>query len=49
MITHDFDMLPTYADNVVLIDHTIVKMGTPAEVLDSEEFRSVFHRRGGAL
>ena len=49
MITHDFGMLPTYADNVVLIDHAIVKMGTPDEVLDSEEFCSVFHRRGGAL
>ena len=49
MITHDFGMLPTYADNVVLIDHAIVKMGTPDEVLDSEEFRRVFHRRGGAL
>ena len=49
MITHDFGMLPTYADKVVLIDHAIVKKGTPAEVLDSDEFRSVFHRRGGAL
>ena len=49
MITHDFGMLPTYADNVVLIDHAIVKMGTPDEVLDSEEFRRVFHRRGGVL
>lgn len=49
MITHDFDMLPTYADQVVLIDHAIVKKGTPAEVLESEEFRNVFHRRGGTL
>ena len=47
MITHDFGMLPTYADNVVLVDRTIVKKGTPAEVLDSDEFRNVFHRRGG--
>ena len=49
MITHDFGMLPTYADNVVLVDRTIVKKGTPAEVLDSDEFRNVFHRRGGTL
>ena len=49
MITHDFGMLPTYADQVVLIDHAIVKKGTPAEVLESDEFRSVFHRRGGVL
>ena len=49
MITHDFDMLPTYADKVVLIDHTIAKKGTPVEVLESDEFRHVFHRKGGAV
>ena len=37
------------ADKVVLIDRTIVKKGTPAEVLESEEFRHVFHRKGGAV
>ena len=47
MTTHDFAMLPTYADKVVLIDRTIVKKGTPTEVLESEEFRTIFHRRGG--
>ena len=49
MTTHDFGMLSTYADNVVLIDHTVVKKGTPAEVLTSEEFKTIFHTRGGAL
>ena len=49
MTTHDFGMLPTYADTVVLIDHTIVSKGTPAEVLESEEFRNIFHTRGGSL
>ena len=49
MITHDFAMLPQYADKVVLIDHGIVKKGSPEEVLRSEEFRTVFHRKGGAL
>ena len=49
MTTHDFGMLQTYADNVVLIDHAIVKKGTPAEVLTSEEFQNIFHRKGGAL
>ncbi len=48
MITHDFPMLNQYADKVVLIDRAIVKKGTPAEVLNSEEFRQVFHRKGGA-
>ncbi|MBR3972421.1 MAG: metal ABC transporter ATP-binding protein [Oscillospiraceae bacterium] len=47
MTTHDFGMLHQYADKVVLIDHAVLKKGTPAEVLDSEEFRTVFHRKGG--
>ena len=49
MTTHDFAMLPTYADKVVLIDRGILKKGTPEEVLSSEEFRTVFHRKGGHL
>ena len=49
MITHDFAILPQYADKVVLIDHGIVKKGAPDEVLNSEEFRSVFHRKGGRV
>lgn len=49
MITHDFGMLHHYADKVVLLDHTIVKKGTPTEVLASDEFRAVFHRKGGSV
>ena len=49
MITHDFSMLPRYADQAVLIDGTIVKKGTPAEVLASQEFMDTFHLKGGAL
>ena len=49
MITHDFSMLPRYADQVVLLNRRLIRQGTPAEVLDSEEFRAVFHRKGGAL
>lgn len=48
MTTHDFGMLNTYADNVVLIDHCIVRQGKPSEVLESEDFRRVFNRKGGA-
>ena len=48
MITHDFGMLPQYADKVVLVDRAILKKGTPEEVLNSEEFRAVFHRKGGS-
>ena len=48
MTTHDFSMLPRYADQVVLIDHQVLRKGTAEEVLNSGEFASVFHRRGGA-
>ena len=47
MSTHDFAMLPRYANQVVLIDHGIVKQGTPDQVLDSPEFSRVFHQKGG--
>ena len=47
MTTHDFGILNTYADQVVLVDHGIVCQGTPKEVLSSDAFRNVFHRKGG--
>ena len=47
MITHDFSMLPEYADQVVLVEHEILTQGRPIEVLASPEFRSVFHRKEG--
>ena len=49
MTTHDFAMLPRYADNVVLIDHAVLAQGTPEDVLNSDAFRRVFHRKGGHL
>ena len=49
MTTHDFAMLPEYADQVVLIDHKVVCQGTPVEVLGSEAFRKVFRQKGGIL
>ena len=49
MITHDFNMLPQYADKVVLIDHAIVRKGSPQEVLNSPEFQAVFHTKGGRV
>ena len=49
MTTHDFSILPEYADQVVLIDHKIAIQGTPVEVLSSEAFRKVFRRKGGIL
>ena len=47
MTTHDFSSLHRYADQVVLIDHAVKKMGTVKEVLESEEFRAAFHMKGG--
>lgn len=46
MSTHDFDMLETYADQVILINHGIVCQGSPSEVLQSDEFYRVFNRKG---
>ena len=47
MTTHDFTMLERYADMVVLIDHDVVAMGSPAQVLNSPQFRETFHMKGG--
>jgi len=47
MTTHDFSMLPRFADQVVLIDHGIKIQGTPELVLNSVEFHRAFHLKGG--
>ena len=49
MTTHDFEMLPRYADQVVLVDGTILCQGDANTVLTSQEFSNVFHARGGVL
>ncbi len=49
MTTHDFATLPRYADQVALIDHSLVSVGAPVEVLGSDAFRKVFNRKGGIL
>ena len=49
MTTHDFSMLPRYADQVVLIDHGIRIQGTPETVLNSGQFRQAFHLKGGSV
>lgn len=48
MTTHDFSMLPKYADRVVLIDHKVLIQGKPQEVLESEQFRTAFHMKEGS-
>ena len=49
MTTHDFSTLEHYADQVVLLEKTILCQGSPKEVLDSDAFRQVFHRTGGGV
>ena len=46
MTTHDFDVLSKYADQVVLMDQSILCSGTPEDVLTSDAFRQAFHRKG---
>lgn len=48
MTTHDFSILNKYADQVVLIDGTVLTQGTPHQVLGSQAFQQIFHGRGGA-
>ena len=48
MTTHDFSMLSRYADQVALINHGIIRIGTPSEVLECEEFSQTFHLKGGS-
>ena len=46
MTTHDFSILNKYADQVVLMDRTVLTQGTPKAVLESDQFRQVFHTGG---
>lgn len=45
--THDFSSLRGFADKVLLLKDTIVKVGTVDDVLDSQQFRQVFDLEGG--
>jgi zinc transport system ATP-binding protein len=47
MTTHDFSMLPRYADQAVLIDRQVLISGKPEAVLNSSEFARAFHMKGG--
>ena len=48
MTTHDFSILPRYADQVALINHEIISIGTASEILESDAFRQTFHLKGGS-
>ena len=47
MTTHNFSLLPRYANQVVLIDRGILIQGEPETVLHSAEFAQAFHMKGG--
>ena len=45
IISHDLDYVAKYADNVILLDRTVLSEGTPKHVYESEAFKQMF---GGA-
>ena len=42
LVSHDLELTAEYADSVVLVDKTVLKEGTAAEVMGSPEFKEVF-------
>ena len=42
IVSHDFEYIKDYADKVVLINKKVLKVGTPEEVLSSQEFIQEF-------
>lgn len=42
LVSHDLDYVEKYADNVILLDRTVLKEGTPAQVFASSQFHEVF-------
>ena len=45
--THDFATLGQFADKVILLNQSVLKIGTPDEVLAAPEFYQPFHLRMG--
>lgn len=42
LVSHDLEFVERYADHVILLDKSIIKEGTPQEVLSSKEFQEIF-------
>lgn len=42
LISHDLNLVKEYADSVILLDKTVLKEGTPQEVMESMEFHEIF-------
>ena len=44
LISHDLEYVEKYADQVILLDQTVVKSGSAKEVFGSREFQDIFGR-----
>lgn len=42
LVSHDLDFVARYADNVILLDRTVLKEGTPKQVFASAAFKEIF-------
>ncbi|HHT97389.1 MAG TPA: metal ABC transporter ATP-binding protein [Clostridiales bacterium] len=42
IVSHDIEFVKKYADHVILLDKTIIKEGSPEEVLNSDEYHGIF-------
>lgn len=42
LVSHDLTLVKEYADSVILMDKTVLKEGTPEEVMESEAFHEIF-------
>ncbi len=42
LVSHDLDYVSRYADNVILIDRTVLAQGSPEQVFASKEFKQIF-------
>ncbi len=42
IVTHDLDLIPAYADRVILLNGTVLASGTPDDVFASSAFRTAF-------
>ena len=49
MVSHDWDLVRRYADVAVLVQQSVLRIGTPQEVFSSPEFARLFPGAGGRL
>ena len=46
LVSHDLDLMAQYADDVLLVDKSVIARGTPEEVMASEAFKQTFMVKG---